>query len=76
MVKVGSRTVPYWEAGDAFLPYSQGYFASAAVTIWTFQAQAPFGSGGEFGAGQGGGAGFDGGGGFDGGFDGGGGGNS
>ncbi|MEJ7775232.1 MAG: hypothetical protein WKF72_10525 [Nocardioidaceae bacterium] len=74
MVKVGSRTVPYWEAGDAFLPYSQGYFASAAVTIWTFQAQAPFWSGEEFGAGQGGGAGFDGGGGFDGGFDGGGGG--
>ena len=76
-VKIGSRTVPYWEAGDAFLPYSQGYFASAAVTIWMFQPPAPFGSGQEFGTGQGGGAGFDGGGGgFDGGGGGDGGGNS
>ncbi len=67
MVKVGSRTVPYWEAGDAFLPYSQGYFAGAAVTMWMCQPAAPLGSGLEFWTGQGG-AGFDGGaGGFDGG---------
>jgi hypothetical protein len=30
-VTIGSRTVPYWEAGEAFLPYSRGYFASAAA---------------------------------------------
>ncbi|MFC5268071.1 hypothetical protein ACFPJ1_38660 [Kribbella qitaiheensis] len=28
-VQVGSRQVPYWEAGRAFAPYGQGYFASA-----------------------------------------------
>ena len=28
-VQLGSRQVPYWEAGRAFAPYGQGYFASA-----------------------------------------------
>ncbi|WP_344183351.1 hypothetical protein [Kribbella lupini] len=28
-VQLGSRQVPYWEAGRAFAPYGQGYFASS-----------------------------------------------
>jgi hypothetical protein len=64
-VKIGSRTVPYWEAGAAFLPYGQGYFASAGVMMWAFQPQVAFDSGGFHGGGLGGG--------FDGGGDGGGG---
>ena len=28
-VQIGSRQVPYWEAGRAFAPYGQGYFAGA-----------------------------------------------
>jgi hypothetical protein len=69
-VTIGSRTVPYWEAGVAYLPYAQGYFSGAAVMMWAFQPPAVWGGGGHSG-------GFDGdhGGGFDGGgFDGGGGG--
>jgi hypothetical protein len=62
-VKIGSRTVPYWEAGDAFLPYSQGYFAGAAVTMWAFQEFGSAYGGGGFDSGGGGfysgGAGFD-----------------
>jgi hypothetical protein len=27
-VTIGSRRVPYWEAGSAYLPYTRGYFAS------------------------------------------------
>jgi hypothetical protein len=43
-VEVGGRKVPYWEAGNAYLPYSQGYFpgqgsAVAAVT-WAFDTHA------------------------------------
>jgi hypothetical protein len=30
-VRIGPRTVPYWEAGAAFAPYSRGYFAAAAA---------------------------------------------
>jgi hypothetical protein len=30
-VTIGSRTVPYWEAGAAFAPYSRGYFAAATA---------------------------------------------
>lgn len=30
-VRIGSRTVPYWEAGAAILPYSRGYFPGAAA---------------------------------------------
>lgn len=77
MVRIGSRTVPYWEAGAAFEPYSRGYFPADAIGVasvaWMFADP-------EMGGGYGFGAGFDGhdsfnGGGFDGGgFDGGGGG--
>ncbi len=31
-VRIGSRTVPYWEAGAAYLPYGRGYFPVA--TAW------------------------------------------
>jgi hypothetical protein len=36
-VKIGSRTVPYWEAGTAYQPYAEGYFASAGLLLWAFQ---------------------------------------
>jgi uncharacterized membrane protein YgcG len=68
-VTVRSRRVPYWEAGAAYLPYGEGYFASASVMAWAFQAHvANASSPGYDGAGWGGpdGGGFDGGG-FDGG---------
>lgn len=39
-VRIGGRTVPYWEAGAAFLPYGQGYFVGgtgAGVALgWAF----------------------------------------
>ncbi len=51
-VTIGSRTVPYWEAGEVFAPYSRGYFAAATavgmrgVTAgWAF-AQPPSGDDG------------------------------
>lgn len=42
-VRMGSRTVPYWEAGAAYLPYTQGYFAAGAAVAgasvaWVFEA--------------------------------------
>jgi hypothetical protein len=44
-VTIGARTVPYWEAGAAFAPYSRGYFAAASavgmrgVTVgWAYAA--------------------------------------
>lgn len=41
-IKIGSRKVPYWEAGTAVLPYSRGYFpgdaATAASLQWMFAA--------------------------------------
>jgi hypothetical protein len=45
MVRVGGRTVPYWEAGAAYLPYSQGYFPAATPALsgglaWAFDPQA------------------------------------
>ena len=70
-VTIRSRRVPYWEAGAAYAPYGEGYFASAAVMSWAFQAP-PVGDswsgpdGGGHGGGHGHGGGFDGGG-FDGG---------
>jgi hypothetical protein len=73
-VRLGSRMVPYWEAGAAYQPYAAGYFAGAAVMIWAFQ---PAGSvlgydiGTDYG-GAGGGGGYDGGGFDGGGFEGGG----
>lgn len=39
-VRIGSRTVPYWEAGAAFQPYSRGYFPADGVGVsgvaWLF----------------------------------------
>ena len=77
-MRMGARTVPYWQAGAAFLPYGEGYFPSAGLLTWAFQAPGGQGGGvtggmwggGLDGSGIGGGAG----GGLDGGFDGGGGG--
>lgn len=54
-VRIGSQAVPYWEAGAAYLPYGQGYFASGAllagpsVMAWAFQP--PVDAGGAHGAG-------------------------
>lgn len=70
-VKIGSRTVPYWEAGGAFLPYGDGYFAGAAAVAWAFQPPATLDGGGWHGGFEGGG--FDSGGHAAGGYDGGGG---
>ena len=43
-VRIGSRTVPYWEAGSAYLPYSRGYFPAAtamgAQLAWGLEAGA------------------------------------
>ena len=82
-VPMGSRTVPYWDAGAAYQPYTEGYFAGSVVMMWAFQPPIPWGGGGAsgsfdgsgFGGGDYGGGGYDGGGGFDGGggYDGGGG---
>jgi hypothetical protein len=77
-VTIGGRTVPYWEAGSAFLPYSRGYFAAAAAIHahgadigWAFAVPEPstFHDPGGHG-GHGGGVGGDLGGDFGGGFDG------
>jgi hypothetical protein len=39
MAQVGARRVPYWEAGDAFLPYSEGYFpAGTFMAVWAADA--------------------------------------
>lgn len=71
-VTIGSRTVPYWEAGASLGPYGRGYFpadtAGGAMVAWSYTAADP--GSGFHGAGHDGGA-FSGG--FDGGFDGGGG---
>ena len=37
IVKIGARTMPYWTAGSAFLPYTQGYFADVAALSWALQ---------------------------------------
>lgn len=39
-VKIGARTMPYWAAGSAFLPYTQGYFAGVAALSWALQPAA------------------------------------
>jgi uncharacterized membrane protein YgcG len=36
-VTVGARTMPYWAAGSAFLPYTQGYFAGTATLSWALR---------------------------------------
>lgn len=45
MVTVGSRVVPYWEAGATFHPYSRGYFpegvAASAALAWMFHTPGP-----------------------------------
>jgi len=67
-VQIGARKVPYWEAGAAFLPYTEGYFARAALLphaaamSWAFEP--PIDAGGGHGSGHHGGSG----GGLDGGF--------
>jgi hypothetical protein len=65
-VRVGGRTVPYWEAGATFHPYSRGYFsADAAVGASMGWVLVVAETGSSFGYG---GSGFEGGyGGFDGG---------
>lgn len=76
MVHIGHRTLPYWEAGAAYLPYTQGNFVNAAwagaTVAWLWET--PAAGGGDFSGGHGGfgGGGFDGGGFDGGGFDGGG----
>ena len=81
-VRIGSRTVPYWEAGEAGLPYLRGnYFGavgSAVSLAWVLETP-PMDQGWSGGPDHGGflggdGGGFDGGGFDGGGFDGGGGG--
>ena len=32
-VRIGGRSVPYWEAGAAFVPYGQGYFGAGAGVL-------------------------------------------
>ena len=79
-VKIGSRMVPYWEAGASLHPYSRGYFpvdAAAAGYAMAWIYTAPDLGAGHYGVdhlGHGGDLGFGGfdGGGFDGGGDGGG----
>lgn len=45
-VRIGSRSVPYWEAGAAYLPYSRGYFPADAIGLggvalgWAFDPPA------------------------------------
>jgi hypothetical protein len=77
-VTIGARSVPYWEAGAAFLPYGRGYFVAAAVPVagaqvdWALTAahSGRFGDTGHgtevHGGGLDGGTGFDAGGGGDG----------
>ncbi|WP_165956688.1 hypothetical protein [Kribbella antibiotica] len=76
-VMIGSRRVPYWEAGAAIAPYGRGYFAAGAgasyIALGSFDAQADS-SGAAWGGGWSGGhSGGDFGGGHDGGGHGGGG---
>ena len=64
MAQIGTRRVPYWLAGEAFLPYSKGYFpagtyAFALLEIRREEASGMFGGG--FGGGDFGGGGFGGG---------------
>ena len=38
-VKIGARTMPYWAAGSAFLPYAEGYFAGVASISWALHPE-------------------------------------
>jgi hypothetical protein len=68
-VRIGQRTVPYWEAGAAYHPYAQGYFQTAMLMTWAFQAPSAAALDGMYGGASGGSGGGDHGGfeGFDGG---------
>ena len=69
MVTMGTRPVPYWAAGNAFLPYAAGYFAGVASLSWALHPaslDAAPETGGHFGTGIVGGSGHFDGGGFDG----------
>ena len=44
-ILIGSRAVPYWEAGAAFRPYVEGYFAGAAALAWAWAPVAAVGGG-------------------------------
>ena len=68
-VKVGTRRMPYWAAGRAFLSYAEGYFASVAAFSWALHPaafEAAPETGGYFGTGIVGSSGHFDGGGFDG----------
>ncbi len=39
-VVLGGRRVPYWQAGSATLPYTQGYFTGAAGMTWAYEVAA------------------------------------
>ena len=39
-VKIGTRRMPYWAAGSAFLPYTEGYFAGVATLSWALHPAA------------------------------------
>lgn len=39
-VKIGTRTMPYWAAGSAFMPYAEGYFAGVAALSWALHPAA------------------------------------
>ena len=39
-MRIGSRLVPYWQAGAAYAPYGAGYFTSAGLLAWAFQPSA------------------------------------
>jgi len=68
-VKIGARTMPYWAAGSAFLPYAEGYFAGVAALSWALHPaafEAAPETGGYFGTGIVGSSGHFDGGGFDG----------
>lgn len=65
-VRIGGRTVPYWEAGGAYLPYGAGYFVSgpgtgALAMGWAFEPPVADSFGGGHGGGHHGGS-WDGGG--------------
>lgn len=73
-VQIGSRMVPYWEAGASLHPYSRGYFPSdigavgyAMAWVYTVPDLGSGYTGGHTGGGDAGFGGLDGGGGFDGG---------
>ena len=46
LVRLASQKVPYYEAGEAYLPYGKGYFATAMLTVGnrsiTDRDQSPF----------------------------------